>query len=291
MDTGNEVGEILKKSKVHVTIIKIHLEGQDSMNASYNQLIKDLQRIGVCGGDLLVVHSSFKSLGCVQGGAECVITALKDAVGEDGTLIFPTFTYVPSYEDSYFSNLETPSCVGYLSEFFRKTDGVIRTNHPTHSVAIYGKLRDELGAESELDDTPMGIHSPYRKLSKYGGKILMLGCSLAHNSFMHAVEEVVQAPYALRGYQEYTIVDQFGTVSKRRIRRHNFTRPDGKHIYQRYDRTLDILDEADYTTAKILDANAVLIDSVALEAKAVRKLRQEPLFFIDDPHGLYDYLR
>ena len=91
------------------------------MNASYVQLKKDMQNLGISAGDLLVVHSSFKSLGLVEGGAECVIAALKDVLGPEGTLVFPTFTYSTSYASSYFSNLETPSCVGYLSEFFRKT--------------------------------------------------------------------------------------------------------------------------------------------------------------------------
>ena len=261
------------------------------MHASYEQLKQDLKNIGISAGDLLVVHSSFKSLGYVEGGAECVIAALKDVLGAEGTLVFPTFTYSTSYADSYFSNVETPSCVGYLSEYFRKTEGVIRTNHPTHSVAIWGKLQNELNAGVELDDTPMGIHSPYRKFAKYGGKILMLGCSLAHNSFMHAMEEVVDAPYALRDHQEYTMVDEHGNVTRRKIRRHNFTRPNGPGIKQRYERTLDVLDEGDYTIGQILEAKSVLINSAALEVKAAAKMRQEPLYFVDDPHGLYAYLK
>lgn len=261
------------------------------MHASYEQLKQDLKNIGISAGDLLVVHSSFKSLGYVEGGAECVIAALKDVLGAEGTLVFPTFTYSTSYADSYFSNVETPSCVGYLSEYFRKTEGVIRTNHPTHSVAIWGKLQNELNAGVELDDTPMGIHSPYRKFAKYGGKILMLGCSLAHNSFMHAMEEVVESPYALRDHQEYTMVDEQGNVTKRKICRHNFTRPNGPGIKQRYERTLDVLDEGDYTIGQILEAKSVLINSAALEVKAAAKMRQEPLYFVDDPHGLYAYLK
>ena len=261
------------------------------MHASYEQLKQDLKNIGISAGDLLVVHSSFKSLGYVDGGAECVIAALKDVLGAEGTLVFPTFTYSTSYADSYFSNVETPSCVGYLSEYFRKTEGVIRTNHPTHSVAIWGKLQNELNAGVELDDTPMGVHSPYRKFAKYGGKILMLGCSLAHNSFMHALEEVVDAPYALRDHQEYTMVDEHGNVTRRKIRRHNFTRPNGPGIKQRYERTLDVLDEGDYTIGQILEAKSVLINSAALEVKAAAKMRQEPLYFVDDPHGLYAYLK
>lgn len=261
------------------------------MNASFEQLKHDLRELGISAGDLLVVHSSFKSLGPVEGGAETVIAALKDVLGAEGTLVFPTFTYSTSYKDSYFSNLETPSCVGYLSDYFRKTDGVIRTNHPTHSVAIWGKLREELRDGVELDDTPMGIHSPYRKFAKYGGKILMLGCSLSHNSFIHAMEEEANAPYALRDHQEYTIVDENGKATQRKIRRHNFARADGRNIRQCYIRTLDVLDEGDYAIGKILNADSLLLNCAAMQIKVVDKMKQEPLYFVDDPHGLYAYLK
>jgi len=261
------------------------------MNPSLDRLKQDLKNIGVSQGDVLVVHSSFKSMGHVEGGAACVIDALKAAVGEEGTLVFPTFTYATSCESSFFSNTETPSCVGYLSEFFRKSEGVLRTNHPTHSVAIWGALRDALNEGVELDDTPMGPHAPYRKFAGYGAKILMLGCSLSHNSILHAVEELAELPYVLRQHQEFTVVDSQGNVTQRRIRRHNFNRPDGRCILQRYDRTLDVLSEGDYSIAQIHGAQSILLSSAALVEKALKKLQQDPLYFIDDPHGLYAHLR
>lgn len=132
------------------------------MNASFEQIKNDLMDLGISAGDLLVVHSSFKSMGNVEGGAECVISAMKEVIGEEGTLLFPTFTFSPCYQTSYFSNRDTPSCVGYLSEYFRKTEGVIRTNHPTHSVAIWGKLQKELIGGEELDDTPMAPILPIK---------------------------------------------------------------------------------------------------------------------------------
>ena len=45
---------------------------------------------GVCPGDILLVHSSFKSLGPVDGGAEAVIGGFEDAIGPEGTLVVPT---------------------------------------------------------------------------------------------------------------------------------------------------------------------------------------------------------
>jgi aminoglycoside 3-N-acetyltransferase len=41
-------------------------------------------------GDILLVYSSLSSLGWVNGGAEAVVLALPDVLGETGTLVVPT---------------------------------------------------------------------------------------------------------------------------------------------------------------------------------------------------------
>ncbi len=257
------------------------------MNNSYKILIKDLESIGVKKGDVLVVHSSLKSMGQVEGGAITVINALRDTLGEEGTLIFPTFTYVPSYETSFFSNKETPSCVGIISETFRNLEGVVRTNHPTHSVAIIGKLTSKLIEDELKNDTPMGKWSVYQRLPSVNGKILMLGCPYGRNSFMHALEEVSGVEYALKGHQEYTIVDENGNEYKRRIRRHNFGREEGI-IAQRYERALDVIDiGVDYYKGKIHGAESVLIKSANLKEKALKKFKEDTLYFVDDQNGIY----
>lgn len=256
------------------------------MNTSYERLRADLENIGVRSGDVLAVHSSLKSMGQVEGGAECVIAALSDAVGPEGTLIFPAFTFASSYSTSFFSNKETPSCVGLISETFRKMEGVIRTNHPTHSAALRGRLMYELTQGELLDDTPMGPHSPYRRLASVGAKILMLGCPFATNSYMHALEEDAGVEYALRGHQEYTVIDENGKTFTRRVRRHNFGRPEG-NLYQKYERGLDILAPEDYKIAHIHGARSVLIDSVALKEKFLKKIKEDSMYFVDDPDGLY----
>ena len=103
------------------------------MNASFEKIKNDLLSLGVQPGDILMVHSSLKSMGQVEGGAETVIAALRAVLGEEGTLMLPALSYATSCKDLYFSNLETPSCVGVIPETFRKMEGVRRTNHPTHS--------------------------------------------------------------------------------------------------------------------------------------------------------------
>ena len=103
---------------------------------------------------------------------------------------------------------------------------------------------------------------------------------------MHGMEELANVFYVLRGYQEYTMVAQDGKESKKQVRRHNFARPEGR-LRQRYERALDVLDEnVDYKLADIHGAKSVLINSVALEEKAVKKMKEVPTYFIDDPDGV-----
>ncbi len=93
------------------------------MNTSLEKIKNDLLALGIKAGDVLMVHSSLKSMGQVEGGAETVIAALRAVLGEEGTLMLPALSYATSCESSFFSNLETPSCVGHITEVFRKQEG------------------------------------------------------------------------------------------------------------------------------------------------------------------------
>lgn len=257
------------------------------MNASFEKLCLDLRALGVKEGDVLMVHSSLKSMGQVEGGAETVINALRAVLGEEGTLMLPALSYATSCVDHYFSNLETPSCVGAITEAFRKTEGVRRTNHPTHSVCVIGKYRDEICEGALLDDTPIGPHSAFRKLADYKGKILLLGCPFARNTFMHGVEEIAGSPYTLKdAYTDFTIVDENGKTTVRGYRCHYFHRPEGE-IIQRYERATEVLDAGEFSLGKVHGAESLLLDAAALREKAVKKMKEDPLFFVDDPEGIF----
>ena len=85
----------------------------------------DLRRLGVEAGDILFVHSSFKSLGPVEGGAESVIKALEDAIGPEGLLLMPSFNLVTwELRPETWDINSTPSTVGWITEQFRQLPGV-----------------------------------------------------------------------------------------------------------------------------------------------------------------------
>ena len=102
-------------------------------------IINSLREAGIADGDIVLVHSSFKSLGHIEGGAETVISAFEEVIGKEGTLVFPTFVqkdFLNAYETWH---IDKESDTGYLTNYFRKRSGSVRSDHPTHSVAASGR--------------------------------------------------------------------------------------------------------------------------------------------------------
>lgn len=248
------------------------------------QFKQDLMKLGLRSGDTVMIHSSYKALGGIEGGAAAVICALKEVVGPEGTLIFPAFSWVTvNSESPVFDRETTPGCVGYLPEYFRtQVPRVIRSIHATHSCCLWGKRAEELAKDHELDDSPVGPNSPLAKLPKIGGKILMLGCPFDRNTSMHGVEETADPipVYLLhKDKLEYTLKD--GEREIRRLsRRHNFYVGD-THYIQCYRRVIDLLEGDEVSLGKVLDANCALMDAAAVWKKGRAKLQEEPLYFVD----------
>ncbi len=162
----------------------------------YRDITAALQRLGVKKGDICLFHSSFKSLGPVDGGAVAVIRGFEEAVGEEGTVVVPTLCS-QDFENSYKTwHLDKPSDVGYLTEYFRKLPGSLRSDHATHSVAARGKLALELTKEHAAFGPhycPFGEYafadsSPWTKMYRYNAKIVFLGVNMRYNTMKHMIE-------------------------------------------------------------------------------------------------------
>ena len=253
---------------------------------SYKKIKQDLIDIGIKEDDTVLCHSSLSSMGFVEHGAITFLLALCDLLSKNGTVLFPSFTYIEANQTFEFDYHKSKVCVGLIPETFRNMPGVKRSIHPTHSVCAIGKNADEIIKNHWLDDTPLGKNSPFQLLTNYNGKLLFVGCGLYCNSFIHRIEEVANVPYALGDYKTYKLFDSNQTLTYKSYRVHNFNRENGV-IVQRYDKTLSVLDSLDYRQGKIHGANSYVINSVELYEKATKKLKEDPFYFVDDPDGLY----
>jgi len=257
----------------------------------HEKLLTDLRTLGVKEGGIMLVHSSFKSLGLTNypqdtisaiNKIEIVINTLRAALGDNGTLLIPSLSYasVPT-ENRVFDIRTTPSDVGAISEYFRTMPGVVRSMHPTHSVAAIGPLATAMTVNHEKDTTPVGENSPFRKLRDLGGQILMLGCSLCPNTSMHGVEELAEPPYLFRHTLDYACTDSAGKTYTLHIRRHHFDNKHGEDIVQRYDRLKFLLPEYIMASGKVLDAECYLLEAKPMWDIAEKVMRDDPLFFVD----------
>lgn len=251
-----------------------------------HQLYDDLKALGIRPGDAVLMHSAYKSLGGIEGGAKAFFETFLRLLGPEGTLIVPALSYESvTAEQPVFDVRETPSCVGYLPEFFRtQMPDVVRSLHPTHSCCIAGKRAAEMAAGHELDDTPVGPHSPFAKLPKIGGWILMLGCGTNCNTSMHGVEETAEPPYLLIRDRRvpYVLRDGDGREIVQSALRHNFS-IDGKHYIQRYSRIVPLLSKDDVRTGKVLDADCTLMRAEAVWKAGREMLLKDPFYFVDLP--------
>ena len=122
------------------------------------------------------------------------------------------------------------------------------------------------------------MHSPFRKVAETNGKIVMLGCGLKSNTTMHALEEYVEPPYLYGPSYVYTIRDQQGNTYQNEYRTHGFKR----HGYaQRYDKVMELDSSSFLCRGQILQAATFVLDAPRLKSAVLRKLKEEPYFFVD----------
>jgi len=151
--------------------------------------MKQLENMGIDPAGTLLVHLSCKAIGEVQGRGDTILDALTDYM-KQGLLVLPSHTWSNVGEKNPVMDvLYTPSCVGALTEIFRKRPGVCRSLHPTHSLAALGTDALDFVAGEEQIGTPCGKGGTYYKLWQRNAQILLLGVNFTRNTYIHGIEE------------------------------------------------------------------------------------------------------
>ena len=149
-------------------------------------------------GDVLLVTSDVQKLAVVamknreRFSPAAFIESLTEAVGPEGTLLFPTYNWSFCRGET-FDYHRTPCMTGALGREALKMPGFRRSAHPIYSFAIWGKDRDLLCAMN--NKSAFGEDSPFAYLCEKG-KNLIIDVSLQHSfTFAHYVEEQVGVVY------------------------------------------------------------------------------------------------
>lgn len=186
---------------------------QDELPLSTQSLADELRRCGLAEGQTIIAHMAMGKLGWVIGGAQAVLTAFLDVLGERGTLMMPTHTldntdpaewqhppvpeswwqYIRDHMPAY-DPLRTPTKdMGAVPELLRTVPGAIRSSHPMTSFAAIGANAHYLIDNHPLEDET-GDRSPIGKLYDLDGHVLLLGVEHWNNTSLHLAEQRANFP-------------------------------------------------------------------------------------------------
>jgi aminoglycoside 3-N-acetyltransferase len=153
------------------------------------------------------MHSSLSSLGWVNSGAEAVVLALLDVLGDTGTLVVPT----QSSDNSDPKNWQHPAVpeewkqticdtmvpydpritrtrrMGVIAETVRTWPGAVRSVHPQASFTAVGLKAEELMKGHALD-CGLGEQSPLKKLEEANARVLLMGVGFENCTAFHLAE-------------------------------------------------------------------------------------------------------
>ena len=189
-------------------------------------LVRDLEALGVRPGDLLMVHASLRKVGLGrdhvgEGGPERLLAALDEAVGAEGSWMMVLGTDYPMawvYDhppeeraallagSPPFDHLNAPvlSEVGWLAEAFRRREGTVVSGNPSGRFGARGPLAAALMADQPWHDY-YGPGSPLEKLCDWGGRILRLGANPDTVTALHYAEYLADLPAKKRIRWDYVI--------------------------------------------------------------------------------------
>lgn len=201
-----------------------------------SDIIDALRSIGLQRGDSVMVHTSLGKIGYVCGGAQAVIEALIETVGDTGTIMMPTqlwknldpetgvhwdadeddWDIIRENWPAYDKDITPTNTMGAVAEMFRSWPGAVRSDHPARSVAAWGKNAVYLTEKHDLSDI-FGKTSPIGKLYELDGKVLLIGVDYDKNTSLHLADVLAEYP------GKHTCVE------------HNAVMENGKRVWKSYE--------------------------------------------------------
>jgi aminoglycoside 3-N-acetyltransferase len=170
------------------------------MHYRYADISDAMRSFGFRRGDVVVMHSDLARFGVPEGSLDrqaiCrgIVNATLDAIGEEGTLVVPTFSYSfgRDKKEKVFDLDNTPSVCGALTEYVRAMPSAARSREPMLSVAALGAQASALTAN--VSNVCLGAGSVWERLHAAQAKICNLNLDPG-STFIHYLECLAKVPY------------------------------------------------------------------------------------------------
>jgi aminoglycoside 3-N-acetyltransferase len=234
---------------------------------SIAEVVQQLRDLGVRPGGVLLVHTSFRAVGAVEGGPLGLIGALRAALGAEGTLVMPTMTDGASI----FERGSTPTDgMGIVAERFWRERGVVRSGHPGASFAAVGPRAAQICAAQPLAP-PHGPDSPVGRVHDLDGQVLLIGVASSESTTLHLAEAMAGVPYLV----SHPCVIEVGGVAR------TVMIPETDHCCRRFRLADDWLRARRLLRqGRVGQAGALLYRARDATAVALERLAGDPLVFL-----------
>jgi aminoglycoside 3-N-acetyltransferase len=142
------------------------------------------------------------------------IDAILDAIGPEGTLLFPTFNW-DFCKGITFDYHKTPGKTGSLGQYALKRNDFKRTQHPIYSFAVAGKYKDYLCSLN--NESSWGENSPFEWMEKNNAYNVIIGMSYKGSfTFVHYYEQKYKIPCRFKKNFKGDYIDENGEVTHRK---------------------------------------------------------------------------
>lgn len=252
---------------------------------SFAEVVSAFRKAGLRQGDIVNIHSRLFAIGVVEDVLtddipQIYLRALQEVIGEEGTVVVPTYTTSFARHGTPFVLEETPSEMGVFSELVRTTPKAVRTLHPVQSLTALGGQSTSLAENHPRWN--VGYDTVWDRMLKRGGKVLSIGIPLKNTmSFMHQVEFMACVPYL------YHKVIRGSVFAKGQPVEHDFLMA---VRYLEYGITYELsrLDDALTKSRALLETplGGSALWTVSLEAAfdvGINGLRRDPYYLLEKP--------
>jgi len=246
-----------------------------------NSLIKDIEKTGIRKNGTLLIHSSMKAVGSVDGGGDTVLDAFIEYM-KDGLLLFPTHSWSDkNLQEGIYNPKTEASCVGILPNLFMKKERAIRSMHPTHSVTAIGSRAQTYVLRDNDVHTPCPRNGCFGGLYDEDAQLLFLGATLKTNTFIHSIEEWLNIPDRINPQsKKIKLLFEGEDVREIDYYGHHSTRGD---VSKNYDKLLvPMLRMGIAKEVKIGDATSYVIEVKPMADWVVELLKENPSLFDDN---------
>ena len=164
------------------------------MPYSKQDIMKQLESLGAPTDKIVLMHSSLRSIGNVEGGAATLLDALIEYFTKDGGLFcVPTHTWHNLNQEITLDMRSDSTALGAFSALAIQDGRGVRSENPISSMVVFGNKEKAKAfiADDAMITTATAPESCYGKLFSNSGYVLLVGVAQNRNTYLHSVDEIL----------------------------------------------------------------------------------------------------